>query len=362
MSDLQFSLIVIGATIIGGVCLYNWVQERNFRKRLDQAFGTAPEDVLLPRGRDAVEGKIEPQLQPVPPAPRAVRVDGGSAAPARQAPGTTGMEPDADLDCVAEIETGATIAEGPLDELLGKLAGCGRPIRVLGLNADTGGWEEPTRGRSARYRSLKLALQLVNRSGTANSAQLAMFCDAARSCAEKSAGRAVLPDLQTALKAAQDLDQFCSEVDVAIGVNVIAEEGATFPGARIRELAEAAGFTLEPDGVFHYRGGQRRTLFTLDNHQPAPFLPERLKSLATPGITLMLDVPRVADGPAVLDRMLDIGRGLAAALGGRLVDDNRAALSEVGIARIREQLQSINAALAARGITAGGERALRLFS
>ena len=109
-------------------------------------------------------------------------------------------------------------------------------------------------------------------------------------------------------------------------------------------------------------GAQRRTLFTLDNHQPAPFLPERLKGLTTQGITLMLDVPRVADGPAVLDRMLDIARDLAAALGGRLVDDNRAALSDAGIARIREQLQSINAALAARDIAAGGERALRLFS
>jgi|RhiMethySRZTD1v2_1073278.scaffolds.fasta_scaffold04970_7 hypothetical protein len=363
MSDLQFSLIVIGVTIIGGVCLYNWVQERNYRKRLDQAFGTAPEDVLLPRGRDVSEGKIEPQLQPVPAAPRAIRTEGsGAPAPARQVSGSARMDPDADLDCVAEIETGTVVAEGPLDELLTRMAGCGRPTRVLGLNADTAAWEEVTRGRSARYRGLKLALQLVNRSGTANAAQLAMFCDAARSCAEKIAGRAILPDAHAALKAAQDLDAFCSEVDVAIGVNVVAEEGVTFSGARIRELAEAAGFTLEPDGVFHYRAGQRRTLFTLDNHQPAPFLPERLKSLATPGVTLMLDVPRVADGAAVLDRMLDIGRELAAALGGKLVDDNRATLSEAGVARIREQLQSINAALAARGITAGGERALRLFS
>jgi len=369
VSDLQASLIVIGVTIIGGVCLYNWVQERNFRKRLDQAFGAAPEDVLLPRGADASEDKIEPQLQPaapvvpvVPPA-RTARMDGGGAsAPVRPTHGTAAAELDADLDCIAEIETGAAVSEGTLDELLSKLAGCGRPTRVLGLNAETAAWEEVTRSRSARYRGLRLALQLVNRSGTANAAQLAIFCDAARSCAEKSAGRAILPDPQAVLKAAQDIDVFCSAVDVAIGVNVVAEEGVPFSGARIRELAEAAGFTLEPDGVFHYRGVQRRTLFILDNHQPAPFLPERLKSLTTPGITFMLDVPRVADGPAVLDRMLDIARDLAAALGGRLVDDNRAALSETGIARIREQLQSINAALAARGITAGSERALRLFS
>ena len=50
------------------------------------------------------------------------------------------------------------------------------------------------------------------------------------------------------------------------------------------------------------------------------------------------------------------------ALGGKLVDDNRATLSEGGVAGIREQLLSIGAAVAARGVAAGGERALRLFS
>ncbi len=52
----------------------------------------------------------------------------------------------------------------------------------------------------------------------------------------------------------------------------------------------------------------------------------------------MLDVPRVADGAAALDRMLEIGRELAAGLGGKMVDDNRAGLSEAGITRISEQL------------------------
>ena len=37
-------------------------------------------------------------------------------------------------------------------------------------------------------------------------------------------------------------------MDVAIGVNVIAPEGAKFSGARIRAVAESAGFKLEPEG------------------------------------------------------------------------------------------------------------------
>ena len=34
-------------------------------------------------------------------------------------------------------------------------------------------------------------------------------------------------------------------------------------------------------------------LFTLDNHEPMPFVPEQMKTLSTSGITFLLDVPRV---------------------------------------------------------------------
>jgi len=366
VNDLQFSLLVIGATIIGGVCLYNWVQERSVRKRLDRAFANAHDDALLEGAPESADnGRIEPQLPPAAkgaPGARAESGPEGAVAAARASRSSTSAELDPELDFVAEIAAGEPVAPAVLEELLSKVADCGRPVRALGLNPDTGMWEELARGGPARYARLRLGLQLVNRSGSADAAQLSMFCDAARACAGKVAGSAACSDVQEALRTAHELDGFCSSVDVAIGINIVAREDARFPGARIREVAEAAGFMLEPDGAFHFRDARRRTLFVLDNQEPAPFLPGEIKSLATRGITLTLDVPRVADGAGALDRMVDIGRELAVALGGALVDDNRVALSEAGIARIGQQLGSIHAALAARGIAAGGERALRLFS
>jgi FtsZ-interacting cell division protein ZipA len=218
------------------------------------------------------------------------------------------------------------------------------------------------RGAGARYARLRAGLQIVNRAGPVNAAQLAAFCDAVRHCAERIPATLQCPNAQAALKGARELDAFCAEVDVAVGVNIVAAEGEPFAGTRIRAAAEAAGFKLEPDGVFHFRGDGRQTLFTLDNHEPAPFLPENIKSLATGGVTLLLDVPRVANGSGALERMLEVAGNLAAALGGRLVDDNRVTLSEAGVSRIKEQLGSIQAVMSARGVPAGGTRALRLFS
>jgi FtsZ-interacting cell division protein ZipA len=358
MSDLQLSLLVIGAVVVGAVYLYNWVQERSLHRRLQQAFGNAHADVLLKAGRESAlgEGRVEPQLAP-PEAERGRDAETGASA---AAPAAAGF--DALLDYVAEINGSNEITDVLIGELSSKIASCGKPARITGFEPRSGSWEEVARGAGGRYTRLRLGLQLVNRAGAVNPAQLATFCDAVRQCADRVPAEAVCPDTQAALKGARELDAFCANVDVAIGVNVIAHEGAAFAGTRIRALAESAGFKLEPDGIFHFRDEHRQTLFTLDNHEPAPFLPESIKGISTRGVTLLLDVPRVAHGIEALELMFRIATGLATGLGGRVVDDNRALLSEAGAARIKEQLRSIHAAMAKQGVPAGGARALRLFS
>lgn len=366
MSDLQISLLIIGAVVVGGVYLFNWVQERKFRRKLGQAFDVERDDVLLGAAAKS-GGRVEPQIawgesaaDPVSGAyPREERA---SAIPPASAEQGTPPAFDAAMEYAATIESAVPIPETAIDELLNRAAACGKPYHAAGLRADTGEWEELGRAGGNHYLKIVLALQLVNRTGPINAAQLAMFCDAMRNCAGKISAAAACPDTHAALKAARELDEFCAEVDVAIGVNIVALDGQSFAGGRIRALAESAGFKLEPDGLFHFRNEQRQTLFTLDNHEPAPFLPEQINTLSTSGVTLLLDVPRVVDGPAALDRMLDVGRGLAQALGGQLVDDNRVALNEGGIARIRQQLGEICSRMDAFGVRAGGARALRLFS
>ena len=357
MSDLQLSLLVIGAVVVAAVYLYNWLQERSYRRSMSQAFSAGHDDVLLKGGVESAltDGRLEPQLVPDEPAAPAP-----AAPPVPETDAPDGF--DAALDYVAEIESDAPIADAVIGELTSRVAACGKPVHIAGLDAQRGTWEDVVRGRGGRFRGLRIALQLVNRAGAVNAAQLATFCDAVRVCADKIPAAANCPDTQAALKSARDLDAFCSDVDVAVGVNVIAAGDASFPGTKIRAAAEAAGFQLGSDGVFHYHDEQRRTLFTLDNHEPAPFLPESMKALTTRGITFLMDVPRVPHGASVLDQMLGVAGTLATSLGGQLVDDNRAPLTDAGLARIKDQVRSIHARMDLHGIPAGSARALRLFS
>jgi hypothetical protein len=360
MSDLQISLLAIGAVVIGGVFLFNWFQERQLRRKLERAFGAERDDVLL--GRPAPgDAKVEPQIGDASPhEDEAATEQSVAAVSAREQPPIPGI--DHTMDYAAAIEADQPIPSGVVDELLGKTASCGKPWRAAGFNEQTRAWEPLERDSGNAYSRLRVALQLVNRSGPVNAAQLGAFCDAVRVCGERTGAHASCPDTERALAAARDLDGFCSEVDIAIGINIVAREGGSFTGTKIRMHAEAAGFKLEPDGVFRYRNDQRQTLFTLDNHEPAPFLPEQIKTLTTHGVTLLLDLPRVGDGVAVLQHMFDVGRGLARALDARMVDDNRVALNEAGIAKISQQLATIQETMRLRGISAGSERALRLFS
>ena len=65
MSDLQIGLLVIGAAVVVGVLLFNWLQERRFRKQIGAAFQTPVADPLLQPGaapRESEE-RIEPALR-----------------------------------------------------------------------------------------------------------------------------------------------------------------------------------------------------------------------------------------------------------------------------------------------------------
>ena len=371
MSDLQVSLLIIGAVVVGGVTAFNWFQQWRLRRRLEDSFGDKPEDVLLRQGAPRESAaRVEPQLSSAglqdegPAAFDTVQPSGSPdaapRAPVRALPDVPGFDPT--IDYITAVDAAEPISAAGLAELHTRAAAAGKRYRVMGYNEDLGEGEEAARLSGGRYAHLRLAVQLLSRKGIVDDAALTAICDAVRECAARFSASAHCPDVHTAVVAARDLDAYCADVDIAIGVNVVPPAGGTFAGTRIRSLAEGLGFKLEPDGVFHYRDDARNTLFTLDNHEPAPFLPEQIKHLSTSGVTLLLDVPRVADGHGALEIMLRTGAALAEGLGGSLVDDNRVPLSENSVRAIQHQLRGIHAKMEARGMAPGNERALRLFS
>ncbi len=354
MSDLQIALAAIGLAVVGGVYAFNLWQERKLRQRLERAFEGGHDDVLLKTAppQSTASRRIEPRL------------DGPAAAEpvvADPAPVTTdGADPV--IEFAADIELNEPAGDAALRELLSQLLTLGKPARLLGWDEAAGVWQVLGRGTHGDCRRLLAALQLVNRAGPVHAPQINGFCDALRAWAGRHGGEVQIDDTAAALQAARELDAFCGEMDVAIGLNVVAQSGGAFAGEQVAAAALAAGLSLEADGMFHWRNDSGQTLFTMENHESEAFSEERLAAMQTSGLTLLLDVPRVADGAAALEQMAQAGTVIAEMLGGFVVDDNRVPLQDAGLARIKTQLQGICKTMAERQIPAGSPRAQRLFA
>ena len=125
--------------------------------------------------------------------------------------------------------------------------------------------------------------------------------------------------------------------------------GGAFAEERVRAIAAAAGLAATDRGFEKSEAGQ--AIFAV---QPRDGAPE--------GLSVSLDVARTPDTRRAFQAMSGFAHQLAAALEGRLVDDNGNALDEHAVAAIGAQLEAVRAEFEVRGIAPGSAQALRLFS
>ncbi len=420
LSELQISLVAIGVLVILGVVCFNWMQQRRYRQRVEKAFGAQHDDVLLGGNISALDTeRIEPRLdmastddsqafsdeepdneepdilpenaepEPGTQAEPGAKTETGAQAEAG-AQAETGTESESRLpdvtaeqkpipsrgvrgqgtdtngvDYVVDIRSETLIADIGLTEIVQRKFDFGKPVYWTGQRNVDAFWNEITaENQSSRggYVNLRGCLQLADRAGPVSEVSLSEFRDMVENFSARVNAAADCPDVQEAYGRAVLLDEFCAEVDVMVGINIVSKDSSIFTGAKVHVLAEASGFKLGTDGLFHYRDENNIPLFSLGNHESSPFLPGSIRTLTTHGVTFLLDVPRIADGERVFGQMMHLAEAFADTLGGTIVDDNGVSLNDDGIRKIRHQVSAIQSLMLARGIPAGGEIALRLFA
>lgn len=268
------------------------------------------------------------------------------------------------VDYVVSIRSETLIPDVALTDVLQRKSEFSKKVHWKGQKSADAFWNEITaENQSGRgYLNLKGALQLTDRAGPVSEVALSEFRDMVENFVAGVGAVAEFPDIQEAYSRATLLDEFCAEVDMMVGINIISNDNSLFTAAKIHVLAEASGFKLGSEGRFLYRDEKNALLFSLGNHEPAPFLPASMRTLTTHGVTFLLDVPRVANGEAVFGQMMHLSETFADTLEGIIVDDDHVPLNDNGIRKIRQQVSAIQTLMLARGIPAGGETALRLFA
>jgi hypothetical protein len=268
-----------------------------------------------------------------------------------------GELPDPDIECVARLQALAPIRGVLLMDAVERTYA--KPCRWVGKQAG-GGWSAVR--DVDLYTEVAACLVLADRSGPLSEKGYADFRAAIEELGQAIPAAFVMGGRREELERAVELDAFCADVDIQIGLNLLRRDGGRWTGTRLRGVAEASGLRLNGDGQFDYTGEEGDVvLFRMQNREDQPLRAESMKVLSTGGVTLLLDVPRVTEPVKVYDQMRALAKRLATTLDAELVDDKSKVLTDAGLQTIRTQLQTVQATMRAKGIEPGGARALRLF-
>ena len=275
----------------------------------------------------------------------------------------SGLPPNVDeqIDYIAVITLAQPSSGAVLREAMLPLPQFDKNSQWMGLTA-SGLWRHFTKDQEHTQFSLVVGtLQLADRAGPISAGTLADFRRKAEDSAARLHAQLEWRGHANPQRYAQELDQFCIEVDVMVSLHLMADKNNLFAGTKLRGLAEAGGMTLQDDGVFHYVDDNNETQFTLVN-QSAPFSVETLRTSAFLAVSLQLDVTRVSNCTEAFSRMTTLAKRMEQGLSAKLVDDNQRVLGDVELEKIRQQLKKIYSSMVAHYVPPGSPTALRLFS
>lgn len=375
MSELQTALLAIGFGVIVTVYAFGWWQQRKYRRKFGAAFKASHADALYQENaarpaEQALESIDEETMGEVIPA-----VEEAAALPAAEMPAAPVLDGtcallDVRSDFIIELHLAEPGPAAVLDGLWQRKFDFGKPVQVCGLvlpgkmprQMASQQWERAIAESQTLYERFRIALQLVDRGGAISAAKLADFRDLVLGVAKQIKADTTVPDVDETHRRATELDAFCAEVDQMVGINLVPPGERSLPGARIAQAAALHGMTLEADGAFHALDAQGHSAFSLINQDSRPFQHHTLETFGTPGLTLLLDVPRVENPAAQFDQMVRVAHELAGELQVNLVDDHRVVLSDNGLARIRAQIAGVEAKMRDNGIAPGHAQARRLFA
>lgn len=359
MSELQISLIVLGVIVIVAVLAFNWWQDRRIRRRVQDNLPVVDDDPLLGDEGD-ITARKEPGfgLNHLGLGSTAEDKQLGTVKTDETAPLMASIpiqEPDSVTEVVIEVHLPTPMTGEALLPRLQEFRAHGRrPVRLF-LQTTDGSLTSDIEG-STEYLAVQLAVLIANRNGAITAIEWSQVWGGAQSLAEKLDGTVEGPEQNDVLGRAAHLDSTCATLDAQVGLTLLLSAQRTVND--VMNSAKAMGF-IEQSGRLAWIGDHGIECFTLARGDNEPFD----KSVAgVDRLTLLLDVPRSPASADAFGHMLEVGLELTRRVGGELVDDQGKPLALGAEVAIDEQLQTLYQQLEAAGLSAGSERARRVFA
>lgn len=376
MNNLLLGLSIAGGVVLSGVIAHSaWTARKSAPKLAEADDNTSAKlDGVEPSGLFNAEDKVEPSLYaqskltlPVEPEFDTAQFDAELATipvPEKK----SSLDPLIDvltaIDLDSPLSGDAILAAMPATRRVGSKPFAVEGLREDGLADEMGDglvWEVPRPGR--RYTSLQAGVQLANRTGALNDIEYSEFVIKTQTFADAIGGELEFPEMHDEVARARELDAFAAAHDAQLRF-VLRAVGVAWSTGYVAQNAARIGFVagaLPGRMVLPNPVASLPQLITLTFDSQAAMAEDASQS-AIRELTLSLEVPHVARTEHPFARMRECAKALAAAMDGRLCDDQGQLMSEHALDGLAVDIERLYDALDERDLSAGSMLARRLFS
>jgi FtsZ-interacting cell division protein ZipA len=385
MTELQASLIAIGAVIVVGVIAYNKWTEWRAKNSVENAFSDMPDDVLMGGGNahqssnedaahehnadehdhsahdeyhqqhdqhehghvDHADEDVQTHTHPTAQTSHAAR-----AEPLEFLHATAKTSPlDPVVDCIIPLALEHPLRGEKIIAAFQSLRFVGNKlVQVIG-ETEAGNLEPVAHGGA--YHSLQVGVQMASRLSPLSELEYSELVLGLNNMGDELGSMPDIPDMSQVISDARRLHQFIQEFDVQLSVNV-RSKGMPWLVATMRPALQRQGLDLRPDGRLIMSDGDGGMLFSISmNASPA--------DESTKMMTLLLPVPMVESQRQGFEAMTAFAKSLASRLSGEVIDDSGQPLNDASLDAIAAQVNDFYHAMEEYGVTAGSSAAKRLF-
>lgn len=213
-----------------------------------------------------------------------------------------------------------------------------------------------------RYRAFVIGMQGVSRAGLVSLEEIAYFQQQVMQFAQEMGGKVASDDVQSYVARAQEMDEWCKEMDYLLDIHLIpVQKNTKISGQKLYQSVQKLGFVLQNNGVFVYQRADGAALcaLTLSHHKP---FGESSFHQEHDSVVMSFDPPNVRQGEHGFAEFMYLVTTLVQTLDLELVDAEHQPLSEEWLIEASQYVSDLQKYMKERHLEAGSKLAARLFS